>query len=496
MDRAVADRRLGHPHQHRDEDAALQALVRLVAHPARLARGRRPDHHHGLGLRQLGRDQLGEVLARQDLAIPPHRPPAGLQRMGEPRGERPVLAGIADEHIGHAVWLTSARLVRSITAFGRGCAKLRTGAAEGSEHARPTELGRRRRPCSRRRREALAAEQETGDRPSSPTPRLSCAIWRRALGPIVGLLGRARPPRRLRALRPGSRAPAGAAVPRGHRRQSVPARRRRAEQPGPRRARPRRASSARTLDRPHRLGIGLAALALGALAAMYGYQARESDRLRRWLTMRGTAEVARLETFRAIARAAAAGGPATAAAGLALFCRHLFDDQRHWLVARAARHRLSSDRHQPLGRRRHRAHLPRRQRRADRELRARPELDGAGRRGRRRRHGLRPEPRGAAPRPRQRRPLREGGRRPRPAGDPAGRGRGRDRRRPPRGPARLRRRGHRPARGRAQAMARRRRPGRGGAGQAGRAPEGAGRPRPKSAGPTLVVAQPDRDSTR
>ena len=51
------------------------------------------------------------------------------------------------------------------------------------------------------------------------------------------------------------------------------------------------------------LWIGLAALALGALAAMYGYRARESDRLRRWFTMRGTAEVARLETFRAIAAA-------------------------------------------------------------------------------------------------------------------------------------------------------------------------------------------------
>jgi hypothetical protein len=89
--------------------------------------------------------------------------------------------------------------------------------------------------------------------------------------------------------------------------------------------------------------IGFAALALGALAAMYGYRARESDRLRRWLTMRGAAEVARLETFRAIAAGAAAAGPATAAAGLALFCRHLFDDQRQWLVARAARHRLSSD---------------------------------------------------------------------------------------------------------------------------------------------------------
>lgn len=89
--------------------------------------------------------------------------------------------------------------------------------------------------------------------------------------------------------------------------------------------------------------VGLAALALGALAAMYGYRARESDRLRRWLTMRGTAEVARLETFRALATTTAAAGPACAVAGLALFRRHLLDDQRRWLVSRAARHRVSSD---------------------------------------------------------------------------------------------------------------------------------------------------------
>jgi hypothetical protein len=92
------------------------------------------------------------------------------------------------------------------------------------------------------------------------------------------------------------------------------------------------------------LGIGLAALTLGALAALYGYRAREGGRLRRWLNMRGRAEMARLETFRAIARRAAAKGPLTAAAALALFCRHLFFDQRDWLVGRAARHRLSSDR--------------------------------------------------------------------------------------------------------------------------------------------------------
>ncbi len=92
------------------------------------------------------------------------------------------------------------------------------------------------------------------------------------------------------------------------------------------------------------LAIGLAALTLGAAAALYGYRAREGDRLRRWLNMRGRAEMARLEVFRAVTRSAAAKGPATAAAGLALFCRHLLFDQRDWLISRAQRHRLSSDR--------------------------------------------------------------------------------------------------------------------------------------------------------
>jgi SMODS and SLOG-associating 2TM effector domain 1 len=91
------------------------------------------------------------------------------------------------------------------------------------------------------------------------------------------------------------------------------------------------------------LAIGLTALLLGALAALYGYRAREGNRLLRWLNMRGRAEVARIDTFRAIAKRAAAAGPVAAAAGLALFCRHLFLEQRDWLVARAQRHRVSSD---------------------------------------------------------------------------------------------------------------------------------------------------------
>jgi hypothetical protein len=89
--------------------------------------------------------------------------------------------------------------------------------------------------------------------------------------------------------------------------------------------------------------LGMATLLLGALAAMLGYQARESDRLRRWLATRGAAEMARLATFKAIAADAAKAGPAAATCGLALLCRHLLDDQRAWLVARAVRHRRSAE---------------------------------------------------------------------------------------------------------------------------------------------------------
>ena len=49
-----------------------------------LARARRPDHHDGLRPRELGRDQLGEILARQDLAVPPHRRPPASSACREP----------------------------------------------------------------------------------------------------------------------------------------------------------------------------------------------------------------------------------------------------------------------------------------------------------------------------------------------------------------------------------------------------------------------------
>jgi hypothetical protein len=91
------------------------------------------------------------------------------------------------------------------------------------------------------------------------------------------------------------------------------------------------------------LVLGMATLALGALAAMFGHIARDQDRLGRWLARRGGAEVARLNAFRNIARGAAARGPGVAIYGLALVERNLLDDQRAWLGARAAQHRRSSE---------------------------------------------------------------------------------------------------------------------------------------------------------
>ncbi len=91
------------------------------------------------------------------------------------------------------------------------------------------------------------------------------------------------------------------------------------------------------------LSLGAAILALGAMSAMFTFRMRGGDRLRRWLTTRGMAEVARLQIFRAIASGTAASGPSAAGCGLAIVCRHLLDDQRDWLVARAARHRFSLD---------------------------------------------------------------------------------------------------------------------------------------------------------
>jgi len=84
------------------------------------------------------------------------------------------------------------------------------------------------------------------------------------------------------------------------------------------------------------LGLGIVTLALGAAGTFFGYLARDQGRISRWQARRGEAEIARLDVFTTIAGKAAEAGPAVALHGLALVVRHLLDDQRNWLGARAA----------------------------------------------------------------------------------------------------------------------------------------------------------------
>jgi type IV secretory pathway TrbD component len=90
--------------------------------------------------------------------------------------------------------------------------------------------------------------------------------------------------------------------------------------------------------------LGLATLSTGAFAAMLTYWARESDRLRRWLRLRGSAEAARCNAFRELSTALSEAPIASAAQGLALIREHLLNEQRSYLRVRAACHRRSAER--------------------------------------------------------------------------------------------------------------------------------------------------------
>lgn len=97
------------------------------------------------------------------------------------------------------------------------------------------------------------------------------------------------------------------------------------------------------------LTFGFVALVMGALAAMLTYWARESDRLRRWLSLRSGAETARHSAFHELATALMDVSLSGALQGLALIREHLLNEQRSYLRARAARHRRSSERTTMLG---------------------------------------------------------------------------------------------------------------------------------------------------
>jgi hypothetical protein len=88
---------------------------------------------------------------------------------------------------------------------------------------------------------------------------------------------------------------------------------------------------------------GVATLALGAIAALQSYKAREGNRLQRWLSARSGAEMARSGVFMTIAERAVAESSELALAALELVNRSLLEDQRAWFRKRAAEHRRSSD---------------------------------------------------------------------------------------------------------------------------------------------------------
>ena len=89
--------------------------------------------------------------------------------------------------------------------------------------------------------------------------------------------------------------------------------------------------------------IGAATLALGAIAALATYKAREGNRLQRWLSARSGAEMARSGVFVTVAERAAAGASETMLAALELVNRDLLENQRAWFRKRAKEHRRSSD---------------------------------------------------------------------------------------------------------------------------------------------------------
>ena len=86
------------------EDAAISRVARLAAHPARFHGGWGPDHEDGGCDFELGGDQAVELLARNDLRVPPDRPALRLDRGDQRRDSRLVAAGIGNEDVGHDGW--------------------------------------------------------------------------------------------------------------------------------------------------------------------------------------------------------------------------------------------------------------------------------------------------------------------------------------------------------------------------------------------------------
>jgi len=86
---------------HRNQDAPLIPLARLVVDPVPADRDCRPQHHDAARLADLLFDDQGNILAGPDVAVPPNGPAVGFERLGDGFGARTIFAGVADEDVAH-----------------------------------------------------------------------------------------------------------------------------------------------------------------------------------------------------------------------------------------------------------------------------------------------------------------------------------------------------------------------------------------------------------
>jgi hypothetical protein len=144
-----SERRLDVVEKHRDQAPLLVALLGLVDHPLAVDRGERPQHDHAARLLELALDGAAVSLARHQLAIPEHTPPALFERLFELACPGRIHACVAEEDVGHY------RLSSITSATGTGRlhreAFPRRAAAVGR-----TVGGRRQAPAPRIPREAAA----------------------------------------------------------------------------------------------------------------------------------------------------------------------------------------------------------------------------------------------------------------------------------------------------------------------------------------------------
>src|SRR5262249_31801520 len=85
-----------------DQHVALRGGGGFVLDPLGADRVFRPEDDDALRAFELALDRLIERLARDDLAVPPHRPAAPAERMRRPRGAVAILGCVADEDVAQS----------------------------------------------------------------------------------------------------------------------------------------------------------------------------------------------------------------------------------------------------------------------------------------------------------------------------------------------------------------------------------------------------------